>query len=58
MKKFLLSFFSLILILNLISYAQGQEKWYYTKRLYFPPADSNKVRPYLATLASNGTPFG
>lgn len=55
MKNFLLSLFSLILILNLITFAQGQEKWYYTKRLYFPAADSNKVRPYLSTLASDGT---
>jgi hypothetical protein len=38
-----------------MSFAQGQEKWYYTKRLYFPAADSNKVRPYLSTLASDGT---
>lgn len=55
MKKFLLSLFSLILILNLITFAQGQEKWYYTKRLYFPASDSNKVRPYLSTLAPDGT---
>lgn len=55
MKKFLLSLFSVILILNIMSVAQGQEKWYYTKRLYFPAADTNRVRPFLSALASDGT---
>ena len=55
MKKFFLTILPLILILNLISFAQSSEKWYYTKRLYFPPTDSAIVRPYLSTLSSDGT---
>lgn len=55
MKKILLSLFALLLFISSLSYAQSQEKWYYTKRLYFPPQDSNKVRPFLSALASDGT---
>lgn len=55
MKKILLSLFALLIFISSLSYAQSQEKWYYTKRLYFPAQDSAFVRPFLSTLASDGT---
>jgi len=33
----------------------SQNPWQYSQRLYFPPADSNVVRPFLSTLAEDGT---
>ncbi|MCS7052339.1 MAG: hypothetical protein NZM09_01255, partial [Ignavibacterium sp.] len=53
MKNPLLFLLSVIFFFNL-TYSQTQPKWYYTKRLYFPAADSNRVRPFLSTLDNNG----
>ncbi|BDQ04468.1 T9SS type A sorting domain-containing protein [Ignavibacterium sp.] len=53
--KYILPKVLIIFLLTLnISFAQVEE-WRYTQRLYFPPEDSLIVRPYLSTLASDGT---
>ncbi len=54
MKIFLTNLSLLITILFQMNFAQT-EQWRYTQRLYFPPEDSLVVRPYLCTLAEDGT---
>ena len=50
------SFLRLVLLtLIFTSLMYSQNDWHYTQRLYFPPADSDIVRPFLSTLAEDGT---
>ncbi len=52
MKNFLqLTFFTLLFSSTIFS----QNPWQYTQQLYFPPADSDYVRPFLSTVADDGT---
>lgn len=45
------SLFTLLLVTNLFS----QNPWEYKQQLYFPPADSNTVRPFLSAVTDDGT---
>ncbi len=45
----------MLVSLLFISTAYTQNPWHYTQQLYFPPADSDIVRPFLSTLAEDGT---
>ncbi len=53
MKSFLR--FLIFSILLFSSQIFPQNDWLYTQQIYFPQADSNIVRPYLSTLATDGT---
>jgi len=52
MKNFL-QFVILSLLFTSIIYSQNP--WQYTQQLYFPPADSDFVRPFLSAVADDGT---
>jgi len=52
MKSFLRLF---LISIFFISSIYSQNPWKYTQQLYFPPADSDIVRPFLSTLADDGT---
>lgn len=45
----------MLVSLLFISTAYTQNPWHYTQQLYFPPADSDIVRPFLSTIADDGT---
>ena len=51
--KSILQFSMLFLLLSNVLYSQNP--WEYSQQLYFPAADSDYVRPFLSTVADDGT---